>query len=172
MRQRCNHRRLRTLACGFVALTTPSLALPQDERANYFDDPFIQVTAAIKECPTPEGPLITKAQMRTEAHLRTERGTRCFQSGQCRLPNSYLYDKEIIPRVKKAIEADGRFGDTSIWAEGRRRWVLLKGCVRTLAQSKQVENIVRRIDDVEVVINELAVRPRVPPAGSPAGARK
>jgi hypothetical protein len=52
--------------------------------------------------------------MRAESHWRAERGTSCFQSGRCRLPNSYLYDKEIIPRVKKAIDADGRFSETSV----------------------------------------------------------
>ena len=153
------NRRILSIACSvLLVLVTPSFAQPQGERANYFDDPFIQVSGAIKDCPMPDGPMITQAEMRTEAHLRTERGTRCFQSGQCRLPNSYLYDKEIIPRVKKAIEVDGRFSDTSIWAEGRRRWVWLKGCVRSQAQSQQVEHLVRRIDDVEVVINELAVK--------------
>src|SRR5229473_3353951 len=79
------------------------------------------------DCPVPEGPMITEAEMRTQAHVRIERGTRCFLSGRCRLPNSYLYDKEIIPRVAKAILADGRFADTSVWAEGQRRWVWLKG---------------------------------------------
>ena len=64
--------------------------------------------------------MITEAEMRAEAHVRAERGTRCFQSGRCRLPNSYLYDKEIIPRVKQAILVDGRFSDTSIWVQGRR----------------------------------------------------
>ena len=71
--------------------------------------------------------MITPAEMRAEAHARTERGTRCFESGRCRLPNSYLYDKEIIPRVAKAITADGRFAGTSVWAEGQRRWVTLEG---------------------------------------------
>jgi len=85
---------------------------------------------------------------------------RCFQSGRCRLPNSYLYDKEIIPRVKQAIEVDGRFADTSIWVQGQRRWVWLKGCVRTREQAESIERLVRSVDDVEAVINELAVRKR------------
>src|SRR5262249_39715383 len=102
----------------------------------------------------------TEDETRTEAHSRAERGTRCFQSGRCRLPSSYDYDKEIIPRVKKTILVDGRFADTSIWAEGQRRWVWLKGCVRTRADAAAVERLVREIDDVERVINELVVTPR------------
>ena len=78
--------------------------------------------------------------------------------GRCRLPNSYLYDKEIIPRVKKAIDADGRYAQTSIWVEGQRRWVWLKGCVRREVEAKELEKLVQSIADVEVVINELVVK--------------
>ena len=102
---------------------------------------------------------MSEAERRAEAHSRTERGTSCFQSGRCRLPNAYLYDKEIIPRVKQAILADGRFAGTSLWIEGKRRWVWLKGCVRTPAEAVALEKLVRNIDDVEAVINELVVRP-------------
>jgi osmotically-inducible protein OsmY len=138
------------LACG----TTTAR-----ERANFFNDPFIQATDGIASCPVPEGPVITEAQMRSQSHSRAERGTSCYQSGRCRLPNSYLYDKEIIPRVKKAIDADGGFVDTSVWAEGQRRWVWLKGCVRTQAQADALERLIRSIDDVEGVINQLTVQP-------------
>jgi hypothetical protein len=135
-----------------------SVSAISEERANYFDDPFLHVTDGIADCPQQAGPLVTQAEMRAQAHWRAERGTSCFQSGRCRLPNSYLYDKEIIPRVKKAIVADGRFGQTSIWVEGQRRWVWLKGCVRKKAEADALEKLVRDIDDVEAVINELVVR--------------
>lgn len=98
--------------------------------------------------------------MTAEAHSRTERGTSCYLSGRCRLPNSYLYDKEIIPRVRKAIVADGRFADTSVWVEGQRRWVWIKGCVRRKNQANALERLVHGIDDVEAVINQLAVKKR------------
>lgn len=149
---------IRLSAIGFAFAA--ALAASAEERKNYFNDPFLQVTSGIADCPVPAGPGITEAQMRTEAHARAERGTRCYESGRCRLPNSYLYDQEIIPRVKKAILADGRFADTSVWAEGQRRWVWLKGCVRTEAQRQALERLVRELDDVESVINQLAVRKR------------
>ena len=101
--------------------------------------------------------MITQAEMRSAAHTRAERGTSCYQSGRCRLPNAYLYDKEIIPRVKKAILADGRFAETSVWVEGQRRWVWLKGCVRARSEIAALERLVRNIDDVEAVVNELVV---------------
>ncbi|WP_428419930.1 BON domain-containing protein [Methylibium sp.] len=147
---------------GSVAATCAALCIAagaQEERRNRFDDPFLQVTAALAECPQQEGPKITLAEMQAEAHWRAERGTSCYQSGRCRLPNAYLYDKEIIPRVAKAIVADGRYADTSLWVEGQRRWVWLKGCVRRPEQAASLEQLVRGIDDVEAVINQLVVVP-------------
>jgi hypothetical protein len=155
---------VRSAARGLLLLTIAVAAVadaaPTEERANFFDDPFLQVTSGIAGCPVPEGPMITATEMRAQIHYRAERGFRCFQSGRCRLPNSYLYDREIIPRVKKAIDADGRFVDTSIWVEGQRRWVWLKGCVRRKSDSVALEQLVRSIDDVEAVINQLNVHKR------------
>jgi BON domain len=143
-----------------LALAAPSSAWAAEERSNYFNDPFLQVTGAIADCPPQHATVFKEAELQGEAHSRAERGTRCYLSGQCRLPSSYDYDKEIIPRASKAILADGRFADTSVWVEGRRRWVLLKGCVRTQAEAAALENLVRSIDDVERVINLLVVKGR------------
>lgn len=150
----------RTLAsCAATALLlagTPCLA-QDEERGNFFNDPFVQLTDGLPACPAQKGPQITRAEVLTQTHYRAERGTSCYQAGRCRLPNSYLYDKEIIPRVQKAVQVDGGFGDTRVWAEGQRRWVWLKGCVRTAEQSQRMEQLVRGMDDVEIVINELVV---------------
>jgi len=143
-----------------LALAVSTSAPAAEDRANYFDDPFLQVTSAIQACPPQQGPLITQEEMRAQAHVRAERGTSCYLSGRCRLPNAYLYDKEIVPRVKKAILADGRFGDTSIWVEGQRRWVWLKGCIRKRTEADALVKLVRGIDDVEAVIDELVVMRR------------
>lgn len=127
------------------------------ERKNSYNDPFEQVTNAMTRCPVPEEPSVTMAEMRSEAHYRGERGTRCYASGRCRLPNAYMYDKEIIPRVKKIILHEGKFNNTSVWIEGQRRWVYLRGCVNTKQQSRELERAVRSVDDVESVINELMI---------------
>ncbi len=142
---------LAALAVGAVADDAPA------ERRNWFDDPFIQVTAAIPACPAPDPPLLTVEQRSREAHYRAERGTSCYRAGRCRLPNAYLYDKEIAARVVKAITVDGRFADTSVWIEGQRRWVWLKGCVARAEQKAVLEQLVRNIDDVEMVIEQLQV---------------
>lgn len=124
-----------------------------------FNDPFLQVTAALAACPQQSPPQPSPEELRAASHERAERGTSCYQSGRCRLPNAYLYDAEIIPRVRQAILVDGRFADTSIWVLGQRRWVWLQGCVRQPEQAQAAEALVRSVDDVEAVINQLRVLP-------------
>lgn len=66
------------------------------------------------------------AEARSQAHIRAEKGTTCHYRGRCRLPNAYLYDKEIVLRVVRLIELDPRFADSTIWVLGQRRWVYPK----------------------------------------------
>ena len=118
--------------------------------------PSLQATAGVSDCAAPAPDQLTPDEIRAQAHYRTERGTSCYQAGRCRLPNAYLYDAEIVPRVRKALLADGRFANTSIWVQGQRRWVWLKGCVQDSTQAQAAEQLVRSLDDVEAVINELS----------------
>lgn len=143
-------------------------AAPAQERRNAFDDPFLQVTAAMPGCPVPRPPGYTDEEIRKEAHVRAQHGTSCYQAGRCRLPNSYLYDKEIIPRVKQYLQQDGRFDDTSVWVRGERRIVTLLGCVRTWEQAGQMERAVLLVDDVSGVINYLMVGTQAKPKYEPA----
>lgn len=144
-----------------VTLLLLALALSSasaQDRSNVFDDPFQQLTHGLAGCPVPAGPLITRDEAISEAHGRSQRGVSCYLDGRCRLPNSYLYDKEIMPRVEIAVRASGRFdADTSVWALGQRRQVWLKGCVSTFEQARELEELVRRIEDVEGVLVELTV---------------
>ena len=147
----------RWLACAFAALLVPCAAAGQ-ERRNAFDDPFVQVTAGRPGCPVPAGPGYTEEEVRKEAHVRAQHGTSCYASGRCRLHNSYLYDREIIPRVQRYLRQDGRFDDTSVWVLGQRRIVTLLGCVRSREQAQAMEDAVRLVDDVMGVVNQLTVR--------------
>jgi hypothetical protein len=150
--------RARAVAAIVGALALPGRAADRDEpRTNAFDDPFVQATHALAACPVAEGPLLTAAEARAQTHGRAERGTTCHYWGRCRLPNAYLYDKEIVPRVVRFIGLDDRFASSTIWVLGQRRWVYLKGCVATAEQASELEREVRLIDDVEAVINELMV---------------
>lgn len=139
-------------------------AASAEPRSNVFNDPFLQVSAALPACPVPEPPGVTAQEARDLAHDRSQRGVSCWLAGRCRLHNAYLYDAEIIPRVQKALRVDGRFADTSIWAMGQRRWVWLQGCVATAEQAAEAEALVRLIDDVEGVVNQLMVGTEGTPA--------
>jgi hypothetical protein len=141
----------------FFVLFTAAGAGAQEARSNAFNDPFLQVTSAIVQCPVPEGPLYTGQEVRDVAHVRAQHGGSCFRVGRCRLANSYLYDAEIIPRVSQYIKLDGRFDDTSVWVQGERRLVFLKGCVKTREQSEALEKAVWLVDDVMGVVNYLRV---------------
>lgn len=153
-----------------LSLLLPLVLQPAtaQERRNVFDDPFLQVTSALPGCPAPRPPGYTEEEARKEAHVRSHHGTSCWRSGRCRLPNSYLYDKEILPRVQQYLRLDGRFGDTSVWVLGERRIVTLMGCVKTKDQAEQMEKAVMLVDDVMGVVNDLQVgtsaRPRYPVA--------
>jgi hypothetical protein len=148
-----------------TALTALLLAgaASAQERRNAFDDPFVQATAAIAGCPVPRPPGWTEEEVRTEAHVRAQHGTSCYRSGRCRLPNSYLYDQEIIPRVQQYLRLDARFQDTTVWVRGERRIVTLMGCVGTPAQKEEMERAVLLVDDVMGVGNKLMVGTREKP---------
>lgn len=146
------------LMVGISSLLCCAAASPnEDARTNFFDDPFVQVTQALAGCPQPEGPMMTRQEALADSHWRAQRGVSCYLAGRCRLSNAYQYDREIIPRAQLAIAADGRFADTSVWAIGQRRWVFLQGCVASSEQSSALEAVVRNVDDVEAVINQLMV---------------
>lgn len=145
------------LSCTTLTLLLAGAAAGAQPRTNAFDDPFVQATSALAGCPVPEGPLYTAEEVRALAHIRAQHGGSCYRSGRCRLPNSYLYDAEIIPRVRQFIREDGRFGDTSVWLLGQRRIVTLMGCVRSVQQGRALEQAVGLVDDVAGVVNLLHV---------------
>jgi hypothetical protein len=136
--------------------TAPCTTLAQNA-GNLFGDPFVQATAGMPGCPVPRGPYITGEQARVQQHVRSQHGNSCFRSGRCRLPNSYLYDAEIIPRVQTYLRAGGRFDDTSVWILGERRIVTIYGCVKSKEQAIELESAVAHVDDVMNVVPYLMV---------------
>lgn len=147
----------RRIACLAALVGLPLATVADEPRTNVFGDPFVQATAGIARCPVPAGPLLTAAEASAESHGRVERGTSCYRSGRCRLPNAYLYDRELAPRVKQFIERAGRFADTSVWITSQRRWIRLQGCVQGAKQAADLVDAVRGIDDVEAVVDELGL---------------
>lgn len=145
--------RVRVLA---VLLLAAACAAPP-ERRNWFNDPFAQATQGLPDCPAPEGPLYTEAEMRAQAHYRAERGTLCWLAGTCPDSNAYRRDPETNARVLAAVRASGTFNDTSVWVSTQRRFVYLQGCVRTTAQREGLTALARAQEGVELVIDELMI---------------
>lgn len=66
-----------------------------------------------------------------------------------------------------AVRGDARFRDASVWLTTTRKSVTLQGCVRTPAQKRAPERLVRRQQDAAVVWNETSVgRVRMAPIGA------
>lgn len=141
----------------FMLFLLPSSApvLAQELLVNPFGDPFMQLTSGLPGCPVPAEPAYSQTEFQSLAHERAQRGVSCWLAGRCRLSNGYLYDREIMPRVNQAVAVSGRFSDTSVWALGTRRFIWLKGCVNSDEQARQMEQLVRGLDDVEGVHLEL-----------------
>jgi hypothetical protein len=137
-----------------MAIAAPALA---QQATNAFDDPFLQATSALPNCPTPAGPLYTPEQVREEAHVRAQSGTSCYYSARCRLPNAFLYDKEIAPRAVQFLQRDDRLATSSVWIMVRQRHVFLLGCAASREQSEAMERSVGLIDDVTGVVNMLSL---------------
>src|SRR6266702_6487245 len=130
------------LVLGVVAAFDP-LAGAEEPRT-YQLDPFTQATAGYAGCPEPKPPVLTEQEMRVSAHQRAERGTSCCLAGTCECGGAYKRDAEINDRVAKAIGGDSRFRDTSVWVTTTRKFVTLEGCVRSAAQRRTLERLVKR----------------------------
>jgi hypothetical protein len=151
--------RLARVLLVLALVGAPALA---QQATNAFNDPFLQATSAIPNCPTPAGPLYTPDEVRAEAHVRAQHGTSCYRSGRCRLPNSYLYDAEIAPRVVQFLRQDERFANSSVWVIGRQRLVFLLGCAASREQAAEMERSVGLVDDVMGVVNWLSLPGQAP----------
>lgn len=127
------------------------------EKKNWFGDPFFQVSSGLAACPVPEGPLLTQDEARAVEHWRVERGTSCYEAGKCRLPNAYLYDKELAAPVAAALAAVPGVQAGSVWVTIQRRWVFLQGCVTTPQQITALQQAAQAVPDVEIVVPMLLV---------------
>jgi hypothetical protein len=143
-------------ACALLTLVSVAASLAAAQPSVQLD-PFAQATTGLPACPNVIPRLYTPDEMRTEAHVRSERGTRCALEGTCEPGGAYKRDAEINDHVRAVIAADQRFTQTSIWITTSRKWVTLKGCVRAGAQRNALLALVRKQPNVERVFDELAV---------------
>ena len=152
-------RLLGAVACAVLGTQSAWSADAGDpaERRNWFDTPFDQAVAGRPGCPRPEGPLITQAEMRQQAHGRIERGTSCWLAKKCEDSNVYRRDPEIQQRVLQAIRRDAGFAQSSVWVTTERRYVTLQGCVGSVELKSRLLARVRTVEGVEQVFDQLIV---------------
>jgi hypothetical protein len=160
---------LRTCGARAVAMATVALvaiaasAGAGEPRRNWFDTPFDQALAGQAACPRPEGPLLTEAQMRSLAHARIERGTSCWLAKKCEDSNAYRRDPDVQQQVVAALRREAAFARSSVWVTTERRWVTLQGCADSARAKARMLDVVRRLDGVEEVFDQLIVGTRAAP---------
>jgi len=157
------------LQCAALCLSlfsALSFAHGEEQRINRGDDPFFQTSKAIDGCPAPLGPLETEQEWLADSHYRIERGNSCWIEGRCRLPNAYLYDKEIAEAVQRRlanINAATHWREHStLWLTLQRRFVYVEGCVSSGFDKQAFLSELAKTADVERVIDNTTTNPRAP----------
>jgi hypothetical protein len=153
---------LASLAC-LLAAPAAAQAPGGDETRNWFDDPFLQISSAIPDCPVPAGPFITKAERLAESHRRAEKGTTCWLAGQCDRPNAFAYDRDIAANIRAALARSHPFPDTTLWIRVQGRVVFVEGCVRGNDVAARLEAFARSQRFVEQAFANV----RTCPGGRP-----
>lgn len=147
---------------GFATVVLSVAGVRADEeRRNWYNDPFAQATQGYPRCPPAQGPLLTQEEMRQQAHHRLERGTSCWLEGKCEPGGAYLHDQEINERVRQVVADDSRVRDTSLWVTTQAAFVMVEGCVRTRAQQHHLVALIGAQRGVRYVNDRTTV-------GSPA----
>ncbi len=141
--------------CLMSLLASPALAAGPVK--NWFHDPFFQVRKQVASCPMPLGPFGTEEDMKAQAHSRVERGTSCWQAGQCKKPNAYLYDADIAKDLQRRFAKTRRFADASLWITVQRRFVYVEGCTRNKQAASGIDAFVRQTPDVQLVVTNTII---------------
>lgn len=152
------------LLCVLLVLAAPLAVHASPALANWFDDPFFQISATHPACPEPAGPRTTEAEKRAQAHHRAERGTTCWLAGQCERRNAYLYDADIAQALKTRLGHRRLPASASLWVTVQGRVVFIEGCSSSRRVVRQLESRVRALPHVQQVVTAVYAGPpaRVP----------
>ncbi|VVE88470.1 hypothetical protein [Pandoraea bronchicola] len=141
-----------------AASSAPATATVQ----NFGHDPFLHISTAIADCPTPLGPAMRESDWLADAHHRIEKGNHCWLEGRCRLSNSYRYDVEIAESAQRRLSSIAAVipwaAQTSLWLTFQRRIVVVQGCVAPGFALSTFLKALAETADVEAVVDQVIVR--------------
>lgn len=144
--------RCRALLLTLAAVVSwPSTAAAQALQ-NWFNDPFFQISAHVRNCPVPAGPFVDEVDRRVQAHRRAEKGTTCWLARECDRPSAYAYDADIAAAIQASVREHHPFPSTSLWVTVQGRVVYVEGCVGQASQGAEVEAFARAIPHVQQAI--------------------
>ncbi|QUP56062.1 BON domain-containing protein (plasmid) [Ralstonia syzygii] len=132
--------------------------VPGRDLRNGVNDPFIQISKDVPDCPVPHGSFLTEAQMRSQSHDRIERGNSCYHAGLCRHASAHASDPEIADAAQKRLHNDPRLRDSALWITVQRRFITLQGCAASARQIDYVAEVLRQLPDVQHVTVDVGVR--------------
>ncbi len=150
---------------ALAGLLTAAAVARAEELHNWFDDPFMQLTAQASACPTPAGPFVNQQDRLLQSHRRAEKGTTAWLAGEAERPKAYAYDAEIASSVLAAFKEDSaRFAGSSLWATVQGRVVYIEGCVANESEATALEDLIRSLPNVQqaIVIVRTGAASRVP----------
>ncbi|AYB54230.2 BON domain-containing protein [Ralstonia solanacearum] len=151
------------MAVPVVFAQTPPASVPSGAPGqalrNGVNDPFIQISRDMPDCPGPRGPVLPETQMHGQSHDRIERSNNCHHTGQCRNASAYAHDPEIADVARKRLRDDPRLRDSALWITVQRRFITLQGCAASARQADYVAEVLRQLPDVQhVTVDDVAVR--------------
>ena len=149
---------MRALPGTLLALATvapPSEAAPPAELKNWFNDPFVRLSDAVRDCPEPLGPRMTAAEQLKQAHHRAERGTSCWLQGKCERSNAFEYDSKIAENFKQGWVKHPEFQSSTVWLTVQGRVVYLDGCATEPDLAAKLEQFARSIPKVTQAIASI-----------------
>ena len=135
----------------------------EGELRNWFDDPFLQISAFVPDCPLPAGPFVDAANRGVQAHRRAERGTTCWLAKVCDRPNSYAYDRDIAAAFQAGLQQGNPFAGTTLWVTVQGRVVYVEGCATRESAVAEIEAYARRLPYVEQAIAIVRTDPAARP---------
>jgi hypothetical protein len=130
---------------------------------NWFNDPFLQISADVPMCPLPAGPFVDEAGRRAQTHRRAEKGTTCWLAKECERPNAYAYDKDIAAAFQDAARGNNPFPGTSLWVTVQGRVLYIEGCAQGDSKVAQIEAFARALPHVQQAIAAVRTDPRARP---------